>query len=358
MGRNTHAEGITTIEAANQYLRDVYCPAFNAEFARAAAEPGSAFVPLMGVKLDDVLCDHLQGEHPQTVAVLLSHLAPKRAADILTQLPPRMQTDVVGRLIDLDEADPAVVEEIERQLDEMLSDRMARERRRAAGVAAVSSILAAADQQSRRQLIASLTQHDQQLAGRLGRSTLSAADSHSVARPIDALPTQAAEPFRPPAKSRVLAAESPDSPARKSVRGRSRSVELSELERSPEMSQTDAPSRAEPNMDRETAPTGPAPDFHSLTGLSNPALARVLMSVDPHLAILALAGASRELVERVMRQLPTRDARSLRRRIEEIGPVRLGDVEEAQRRVAEEAQRAGFLSSAPVDSAPSLSAIV
>lgn len=58
--RELAAEGITTIEAANEYLRDVYCPAFNAEFTRAAAEPGSAFVPLMGVQLDDVLCEHFE----------------------------------------------------------------------------------------------------------------------------------------------------------------------------------------------------------------------------------------------------------------------------------------------------------
>jgi len=58
--RELAAEDITTIEAANQYLRDVYCPAFNAEFTRPAGEPGSAFVPLMGVQLDDVLCEHFE----------------------------------------------------------------------------------------------------------------------------------------------------------------------------------------------------------------------------------------------------------------------------------------------------------
>ncbi len=46
---------ITTIEAANRYLRDSYMAEHNARFAVAAAEEGSAFVPFAG-NLRDVLC--------------------------------------------------------------------------------------------------------------------------------------------------------------------------------------------------------------------------------------------------------------------------------------------------------------
>jgi transposase len=48
-------KGITTIEAANHYLRETYMPEHNARFAVAATEEGSAFVPFIG-DLDDVLC--------------------------------------------------------------------------------------------------------------------------------------------------------------------------------------------------------------------------------------------------------------------------------------------------------------
>ncbi|MDZ7788774.1 MAG: ISNCY family transposase [Halofilum sp. (in: g-proteobacteria)] len=58
--RELAAEGITTIEAANRYLDDVYRAAFNAEFTRPAAEQGSAFVPLMGVRLDEILCEQFE----------------------------------------------------------------------------------------------------------------------------------------------------------------------------------------------------------------------------------------------------------------------------------------------------------
>jgi len=53
-------KGITSMEAANQYLAKVYMPAFNAEFMRPAAEQGTAFVPWVGSSLDDILCEHYE----------------------------------------------------------------------------------------------------------------------------------------------------------------------------------------------------------------------------------------------------------------------------------------------------------
>ncbi len=47
--------GIATIEAANQYLREIYVPEHNTRFAVNAAEAGSAFVPFVGA-LRDILC--------------------------------------------------------------------------------------------------------------------------------------------------------------------------------------------------------------------------------------------------------------------------------------------------------------
>src|SRR5262245_34664372 len=48
--------GVTTLAAANRYLRDRFLPAFNTEFGRPPADPTSAFVPLGRVDLDQILC--------------------------------------------------------------------------------------------------------------------------------------------------------------------------------------------------------------------------------------------------------------------------------------------------------------
>lgn len=54
------AAGITDRETANRYLREVYMPAFNAEFACPAQEDGTAFVPWIGGNLDDILCEQYE----------------------------------------------------------------------------------------------------------------------------------------------------------------------------------------------------------------------------------------------------------------------------------------------------------
>ena len=48
--------GIVEMEEANRFLRDKFVPDFNSRFMVAPAEEGNAFVPLLGVELDDILC--------------------------------------------------------------------------------------------------------------------------------------------------------------------------------------------------------------------------------------------------------------------------------------------------------------
>ena len=49
--------GITEMDQANRFLREVYLPLHNARFATPAEGQGSAFVPFAGA-LDDILCVH------------------------------------------------------------------------------------------------------------------------------------------------------------------------------------------------------------------------------------------------------------------------------------------------------------
>ena len=49
--------GITSLEAANAYLRERFIADYNATFTRPPADPTSAFVPLGDVDLDQLLCE-------------------------------------------------------------------------------------------------------------------------------------------------------------------------------------------------------------------------------------------------------------------------------------------------------------
>jgi flagellar motor switch protein FliG len=63
----------------------------------------------------------LQEEMPQTIALVLSYLEAKVAADILTSLPKELQIDVTLRLAVMDRVSPQVVQVVERSLKNKLS---------------------------------------------------------------------------------------------------------------------------------------------------------------------------------------------------------------------------------------------
>ena len=57
------AAKVQTMQEANAYLREVYMPDFNQRFTTSPAEAQSAFVPLGGVDIDDILSE----QHERTV---------------------------------------------------------------------------------------------------------------------------------------------------------------------------------------------------------------------------------------------------------------------------------------------------
>lgn len=52
--------GITDIKGTNHYLKQKYLASFNAEFMQPIQEEGSAFIPWLGGRLDDILCERYE----------------------------------------------------------------------------------------------------------------------------------------------------------------------------------------------------------------------------------------------------------------------------------------------------------
>src|SRR6476620_11570441 len=69
------------------------------------------------------LVPHLAREHAQTIAVVLSHLPPERAAAVLAALPQKVQADTVERLLTLGETDPECVSVLKRELESWAAQR-------------------------------------------------------------------------------------------------------------------------------------------------------------------------------------------------------------------------------------------
>jgi len=58
--RELSKAGITDMDSANRYLAEHYRPQFNTLFAVPAHESGSAFVPWVGDRLEDILCEQFE----------------------------------------------------------------------------------------------------------------------------------------------------------------------------------------------------------------------------------------------------------------------------------------------------------
>ncbi len=98
----------------------------------------------------------LSAEHPQTIALVLAHLAADRAAELLGSLEPDTQRVVIERLLALDEADPAALVAVEQALEARIAAQLDRERHRATGMAAVAGMLEQADDATKQTILANL----------------------------------------------------------------------------------------------------------------------------------------------------------------------------------------------------------
>jgi flagellar motor switch protein FliG len=117
---------------------------------------------------DERLANLLCSERPPTVALVVSHLPPERAGEVMARLTPALQVEVVRQLVDLDNIDPQSLREIERALEARWSQQFAVEQQRDAGPKAVAKILEACDPATRGRILENLAAHDHELAEQFG----------------------------------------------------------------------------------------------------------------------------------------------------------------------------------------------
>jgi flagellar motor switch protein FliG len=102
-------------------------------------------------------------EHPQTIALILSHLPPAYGAEIIKGLPAERQLAVVRRVANMGQTNPEVINEVERGLESRMSNLMNQSFEKAGGVSSVAEILNVSDRATERALLESLAQEDPEL---------------------------------------------------------------------------------------------------------------------------------------------------------------------------------------------------
>ncbi len=111
----------------------------------------------------------LQEEHPQTVALVLAHLPPGMATDILAGLSTERQIEVVQRIAKMDQTSPDVIKEVERGLEKRLAGLVSERFERVGGVKAVAEILNMAGRATEKAILEGLEENEPQLVEEIRR---------------------------------------------------------------------------------------------------------------------------------------------------------------------------------------------
>src|SRR5438067_6042440 len=110
------------------------------------------------------LAKFIHNEHPQTIALVLSHLNYSQAAALLTSLPAAMRSDIAQRMASLDQISPDIIVKIAGVIGQKLRSLGEFSRESYGGVRAVAEVLNRLDSGSSREILEHIDQQDTNLA--------------------------------------------------------------------------------------------------------------------------------------------------------------------------------------------------
>lgn len=115
------------------------------------------------------LLTFIQDEHPQTIALIVSHLPHHKAAEILAGLPGPKQIEVVKRVANMEQTNPEVVSEVERGLEARLSNMLSQSFEQIGGVDTVAEMLNLVDRTTEKGIMEGLEAEDPDLVEQIRR---------------------------------------------------------------------------------------------------------------------------------------------------------------------------------------------
>src|ERR1700722_18753555 len=108
-------------------------------------------------------------EHPQTIALIMSHLPTNIAAEVLSGLPSNKQIEVIRRVANMEQTNPEVVKDVEASLERRMKSMFNQQLEKAGGVRLVAQILNVTDRMTNKGVLENLEQEDADLVGEIKR---------------------------------------------------------------------------------------------------------------------------------------------------------------------------------------------
>lgn len=108
-------------------------------------------------------------EHPQTIALIMSHLQASMAAEVLAGLPSNKQIEVIRRIATMEQTSPEVIGDVEASLQSRMRSTFNQQLEKAGGVPRVAEILNVTDRMTNKGILESLEQEDSELVEEIRR---------------------------------------------------------------------------------------------------------------------------------------------------------------------------------------------
>lgn len=158
-------------QGGHDYASKLLIKAFGEQGARSLLDQVSKAQEASAQNLDTLqkadpqqLAKFLQGEHPQTIALVLAHLSSKTARGVLMLLPEKIRGQSVKRLAEMQQFSPEMVKKIALVLHRRMLSLGQQSRRAYGGVKAVADLLNQIDQLSSGGILETIEQDNAQLA--------------------------------------------------------------------------------------------------------------------------------------------------------------------------------------------------
>jgi len=159
------------VKGGLDYARSMLVSAFGPETAKKLVDRlikalGSDAASLDALQKADPqqLAKFVHSEHPQTIALVLSHLNPSQAASLLISLPGNLRADVGLRMANLDQISPEVIHKIAAVLGQKLKALGEFSRESYGGVRAVAEMFNRLDSGTSKDILENIEAHDSGLA--------------------------------------------------------------------------------------------------------------------------------------------------------------------------------------------------
>jgi len=154
--------------SGEDFLKQVVNKSLDKEKAREVfkviGEKGSSvpFSDLAYIPIENLI-NIIQGEHPQTIALILSYLPYEKAAEVLKSLPEELKIDIALRIVQIGQVDVEIVNELDKVIKNELS-KIGGATRKCDGIETLANILNQVDGVTEESVLSHIENEDGDLA--------------------------------------------------------------------------------------------------------------------------------------------------------------------------------------------------